>query len=59
MNRHDIAELPLYHEQRASKTPTAARVFDLFAEISRHRLLRKDQIVQIFEPQLSPLLIPR
>ena len=55
MNRHDIAELPLYHEQRASKTPTAARVFDLFAEISRHRLLRKDQIVQIFEPQLSPL----
>jgi transposase len=55
MAREDIAELPLYHEGRASKAPTAARVFDLFADLSRHRLLRDGAHVQVFEPQLTPL----
>ncbi len=36
MTRHGISELALYHEARASKAPTAARVFHLFAETARH-----------------------
>jgi len=56
MTRHDIAELALYHEDRASKAPTAARVFDLFADSARHHLTNRDgHTVQIFEPQLTDL----
>jgi len=55
MSREGIAELALYHEGRPSKAPTAARVFDLFAEATRHRLLRDGQHVQVFEPELTPL----
>ncbi|MBA3358760.1 MAG: IS1634 family transposase [Thermoleophilaceae bacterium] len=55
MSRDDIAELALYHEGRVSKAPTAARIFDLFAEATRHRLLREGQLVQVFETQLSSL----
>jgi len=55
MSREHITELPLYHEGRPSKAPTAARVFDLFADLSRHRLLRDGEHVQAFEPDLTPL----
>ncbi len=56
MTRHDIAELPLYHEDRTSKTPTAARVFDQFADTARHHLTTQGgDTVQIFEPQLTDL----
>jgi transposase len=56
MTRHDIPELPLYHEDRASKAPTAARVFDQFADTARHHLTSHDgHTVQIFEPQLTDL----
>ncbi len=56
MTRHNVTELALYHEQRASKAPTAARVFDLFADTARHHLTSQDgEIVQVFEPELSDL----
>jgi transposase len=56
MTRHDIAELALYHEDRASKAPTAARVFDQFADTARHHLTNRDgHTVQVFEPQLTSL----
>jgi transposase len=55
MAREGVPELALYHERRPAKAPTAARVFDLFADTTRHRLLRDGQIVQTFEPQLSDL----
>ncbi|MCA1679987.1 MAG: IS1634 family transposase [Actinobacteria bacterium] len=56
MAREGIAALPLYHERRAAKAPTAARVFDLFAEAARHRLVgQADEAVQVFEPELSEL----
>jgi transposase len=53
MTRAGVPELALYHEGRPSKAPTAARVFDLFADTTRHRLLHDGQTVQTFEPQLS------
>ena len=55
MSREGVPELPLYHEGRASSAPTAARVFDLFAEASRHRLLSDGEVVQVFEPELTSL----
>ncbi|MCA1698543.1 MAG: hypothetical protein LC790_06405 [Actinobacteria bacterium] len=56
MTRENVTELALYHEGRASKAPTAARVFDLFADTARHHLTSQDgELVQIFEPDLNDL----
>jgi quinol monooxygenase YgiN len=55
MTRENIPELPLYHEDRSCSAPTAARIFDHFADIRRHHLIRDAQHVQTFEPQLTPL----
>jgi hypothetical protein len=56
MTSHDIPELPLYHEDRPSKAPTAARVFDQFADTTRHHLTSHDgHTVQIFDPELTDL----
>jgi len=55
MAREGIDRLPLYPEERACWAPTAARVFELFDGVSRHRLLRDGGLVQVFEPQLTAL----
>jgi len=55
MTRENIPELPLYHEDRSCSAPTAARIFDHFADVRRHHLIRDAQHVQTFEPQLTPL----
>jgi hypothetical protein len=56
MTRENVTQLPLYHEGRASKAPTAPRVFDLFADTARHHLTSQDgELVQIFEPDLNDL----
>ncbi len=55
MRREGVCELPLYHEQRACTAPTAARVFDAFAELQRHHLTRDGRHVQTFNPQLTDL----
>jgi len=56
MTREHVAELPLYPEDRASKAPTAPRVFDQFADTARHHLTgQHGQTIQIFEPQLTDL----
>ena len=55
MTRERVPELPLYHEDRACTAPTAARVFDHFADVQRHHLTREHQHIQVFQPQLTPL----
>lgn len=55
MAREQIAALPLYRERRAAKAPTTPRIFDLFAETRRDRLLREGELVQVFEPKLNDL----
>jgi len=55
MTREHVTELPLYHEDRACTAPTAARVFDHFADVQRHHLTRETEHIQVFEPQLTPL----
>jgi transposase len=55
MTQHDIRDLALYHEQRACAAPTAARLFDHFADISRHHLTRDAQHIKTFDPKLTAL----
>jgi transposase len=55
MTRDDVPELALYHEGRPSRAPTAARVFDLYADATRSHLTSAGEIVQIFEPELDHL----
>ncbi|MGH8301816.1 MAG: IS1634 family transposase [Steroidobacteraceae bacterium] len=56
MTRESVPELALYHEGRASKAPTAARVFDLFTDAARHHLISHDgDTIQVFAPQLNNL----
>ena len=55
MTTHNVTDLALYHEGRSSKAPTAARVFDLYAETTRNHLTQDGKTIQIFEPDLTPL----
>jgi transposase len=56
MTQNSISELPLYHEGRASKAPTTARLFDLYTNTARHHLTTQDgNTVQVFEPDLNDL----
>jgi transposase len=56
MRRAAIDGIPLYPELRACQAPSAERIFAVFADLTRHDLLDRDgQLVQAFEPQLTPL----
>ena len=47
--------IPLYPEDRACGSPSAARVLEIFNGVARHRLLSNGELVQVFEPTLTPL----
>ena len=49
------SHIPLYPELRACTAPAAARILELFGDLTRHELRHHGQIVQTFHPQLSPL----
>lgn len=55
MTARSVTELALYHEGRACKAPTAARVLATFDGIARHHLYQDGELVQIFHPTLTPL----
>jgi transposase len=55
MTNNNITDLALYHEGRPSKAPTAARVFDLYAETTRNHLTQAGHTIQVFQPELTPL----
>ena len=48
-------DIPLYPELRACPTPSAERIFAVFADLTRHELHRAGDLVQTFEAQLTPL----
>ena len=51
-----IKELPLYPEDRACPAPSAARIFEVFACLSRQHLYdAHGELVQTFPPELSSL----
>lgn len=49
------SHIRLYPELRACTAPAAARILELFGDLTRHELRHDGQIVQTFHPQLSPL----
>ena len=58
--RTSIAErglpgIPLYPELRNCPAPSAARVLEIFDDVSRHRLMSGGEVVQVFDPELTPL----
>jgi hypothetical protein len=55
MTRQQITDLPLYPEDRSCTAPTATRAFDHLAPLQRHHLIADRDIVQTFDPQLTPL----
>ena len=50
-----LAGIPLYPELRDCPNPSAPRILEIFASVQRHQLLRGEELVQIFQPELSPL----
>ncbi len=55
MTAAGITELPLYYEDRACKSPTAARVLDLLDPLARTVVIHHDRLLALQEPSLNPL----
>src|SRR5665647_911911 len=55
MKTQGLAGIPLYPELRNCPAPSAPRILDIFNDVKRHHLISGDQIVQTFQPQLTPL----
>ena len=55
MRDADTRHIPLYPELRACTAPSAERILEIFADITRHELHDHGQLAQTFEPDLTPL----
>jgi transposase len=55
MAREKVESLPLYPEERECRAPSTERILDLFAPLQRHRLRKRGNLVQVFEPELDKL----
>jgi transposase len=55
MRHAETADLPLYPELRACQAPSAERILAVFADLTHHQLHRDGQLVQTFQPELTPL----
>jgi len=55
MHNEQIAGIPLYPEFRNCPAPSAARVLEIFSHVDRHHLVQGEEVVQVFEPELTPL----
>ena len=55
MANAETAHIPLYPELRACKAPSAQRVLEVFANLSRHHLSINGRPVKTFQAELSPL----
>lgn len=55
MTTAGITDLPLYYEDRACKSPTAARVLDLLDPLARTFVFHHDSVLAAQEPTLDPL----
>jgi transposase len=54
MRHADEKSIPIYPELRESQAPTAERIFNVFAHLTRHELRRDGGLVQTFEAELTP-----
>jgi transposase len=55
MQAEALAGIPLYPEFRNCPAPSAPRILEIFSGVGRHHLVLGEQVVQTFEPVLTPL----
>jgi transposase len=55
MKRENIAELPLYPEQRSCAHPTTEQILRLFSLAERHQLMQDGKPVEVFDVQFTEL----
>ncbi len=55
MQAADLIGIPLYPELRNCPAPSAPRILEIFGGIQRHFLVRDGNVIQVFEPELTPL----
>jgi transposase len=55
MERKGLTSLPLYHERRPCRRPTARRVIDLYEDMQRHILTVGKRPREVFSTELTPL----
>ena len=55
MKTQALAGIPLYPELRNCPAPSAERILEIFSHVDRHHLIHDQEIVQTFEPELTPL----
>ena len=55
MVKAEARHIPLYPELRACAAPSAARVLEIFANVSRHHLSIDGKRVNTFQPELTPV----
>ncbi|CAN5909340.1 hypothetical protein BH23ACT10_BH23ACT10_20660 [soil metagenome] len=55
MDTAGITQLPLYHEDRACKTPTAVRVLEILEPLARTHITNNGRTLTVVDPALTPL----
>lgn len=55
MTSEGLTGIPLYPELRNCPAPAAARILEIFNGVQRHHLISNDQVIQVFDPELTPL----
>ena len=55
MKARGLTGIPLYREQRNCPAPSAPRILEIFTHLQRHQLRADDDVVQTFQPELTPL----
>jgi len=55
MAERGIKRLPLYPEDRECRAPSAERILETFASLQRHLLCKDGEVIQRFDPELTPL----
>ena len=55
MKAQGLTGIPLYPELRNCPAPSAPRILEIFTDLQRHQLHADDEVVQVFEPELTPL----
>jgi len=56
MAARGMKRIPLYPEQRACESPSAARIFEIFDSLARRHLIgTSGQVIQTFPPELTEL----
>ncbi len=55
MAAQGLTAIPLYPELRNCPAPAAARILEIFNGVQRHHLTNGNQVVQVFDPELTAL----